>query len=134
MTHHILVIDDEEGVRDAFSLALSRNPDYAVATAADGAAGIARAREQRPDLVFLDLNMPGMTGVEVMRALLADDPTLRIYIVTAFHREFMEELRAARDQGLQFDLARKPLGGEQIRTIVRGILGGGAVDDAETLQ
>lgn len=133
MTHDILVIDDEEGIRDAFTLALAQEPSYRVATAESGAAGIAQVRERRPDLIFLDLNMPGMTGVEVMRTLLGEDPTLRIYIVTAFHREFMEELRVARDSGLVFDLARKPLGADQIRVIVHGILGGGAVDASEGL-
>ena len=72
--------------------------------------------------------MPGMTGVEVMRRALSEDPSLRIYIVTAFHQEFMQELRAARDEQLNFELARKPLGAEQIRTITRSILNGGGVD------
>ena len=128
MTFEVLVIDDEEGVRDAFTLALAFEPDYRARTAESGEAGLSMAREQRPDLIFLDLNMPKMSGVEVMRTLLAKDPTLRIYVVTAFHREFMEELREARESGLAFDLARKPLGAEQIRTVVHGVLGRGALD------
>jgi len=134
MTYEILVIDDEEGVRDAFTLALALEPIYRVRAAESGEAGLSMAREQRPDLIFLDLNMPKMSGVEVMRTLLAEDPTLRIYIVTAFHREFMEELRDARDSGLMFDLARKPLGAEQIRTVVHGVLGGVVLDPTEGLQ
>ena len=85
MTHRILVIDDETGIRDAFELALAGDPQLAVETAASGAEGIAKAAAARPDLVFLDLNMPEMNGVETMRRLLGADPTLRIYIVTAFH-------------------------------------------------
>ncbi|MGB5734031.1 MAG: response regulator transcription factor, partial [Thiohalocapsa sp.] len=111
-----------------FILALSRLPEYDVVPAASGAEGIELVRTHRPDLIFLDLHMPGMTGVEVMRTVLAEDPSLRIYIVTAFHQEFMQELRAARDGGLNFELARKPLGAEQIRTIARAILSGGEVD------
>ncbi|MBK1699805.1 response regulator [Thiococcus pfennigii] len=134
MTYEILVIDDEEFVRDAFTLALTVEPVYHVRTADSGQTGLSMAREQRPDLIFLDLNMPKMSGVEVMRALLGEDPTLRIYIVTAFHREFMEELRDARDSGLAFELARKPLGAEQIRTVVHGALGGVAVDPSTGLE
>jgi len=127
MAYRILIIDDEESIRDAFVLALSRLPDYDVVPAAGGTEGIELALAQRPDLIFLDLHMPGMTGVEVMRRVLAEDPSLRIYIVTAFHPEFMEELRAARDDQLNFELARKPLGAEQIRTIAQAILEGGLV-------
>jgi CheY-like chemotaxis protein len=123
MTARILVIDDEEGVRDAFLLALEGETALEVITAVNGAIGVALAREQRPDLVFLDLNMPGMTGVEVMRLLLAEDASIPIYIVTAFHQDFMQELKAARAEGLRFELARKPLGADQIRQIVRIILG-----------
>lgn len=128
MAYRILIIDDEEGIRDAFVLALSRLPDYQVVPAASGAEGIELVRVQRPDLIFLDLHMPDMTGVEVMRTVLAEDPSLRIYIVTAFHREFMEELVAARGEKLNFELARKPLGAEQIRTIAKAILDGGRID------
>lgn len=128
MAYRILIIDDEESIRDAFKLALSRIPDYEVVPAASGDEGLELIGAQRPDLIFLDLHMPGMTGVEVMRRALSEDPSLRIYIVTAFHQEFMQELRAARDEQLNFELARKPLGAEQIRTITRSILNGGGVD------
>ncbi|UHD15152.1 response regulator [Thiocapsa bogorovii] len=128
MAHRILIIDDEESIRDAFSLALGEEQGYEIFAAASGAEGLALVRERRPDLIFLDLHMPGMSGVDVMRSVLADDPSALIYIVTAFHQEFMQELRAVRDEGLTFELARKPLGAEQIRIIARGILGGGVVD------
>lgn len=128
MAYRVLIIDDEESIRDAFVLALSRSPDYDVLAAASGAEGIELVRAQRPDLIFLDLHMPGLSGVDVMRTVQAEDPTVRIYIVTAFHQEFMEELHAARDQGLNFELARKPLGAEQIRTIAHAILAGGDLD------
>ena len=127
MTKRILIIDDDEGVRDAFTLALDGTPGLAVTTAVDGAAGVEAARAERPDLIFLDLNMPGMSGVETMARLLGEDATLAIYIVTAFHQDFMQDLKRARDAGQRFELARKPLRAEQIREIVFGILfsGGG---------
>lgn len=131
MTYRILIIDDEESIRDAFQLALGPARGYDVAAASSGVEGIELARAERPDLVFLDLHMPGMSGVDVMCTLLAEDSTLAIYIVTAFHEEFMNELRAARDQGLSFELARKPLDTKQIRTIARAILGGGEVEVSE---
>lgn len=125
----VLVIDDEEGVRDAFRLALAGRP-YRVATAADGEAGIAAAREQRPDLVLLDLRMPGLDGVETLRRLLADDPTLKVCIQTAFHAEYLRALQQAATEGLSFELVRKPLDTAQIRTIVDAWLGGDATSSA----
>lgn len=133
MTRRILVIDDEEGVRDAFVLALSDEAALVVETAENGANGLAAAHAARPDLIFLDLNMPGMTGVEVMRELLAWDSELNIYIVTAFHQEFMQDLKAARSEGLAFELARKPLGAEQIRAIVHALLYDDFEGEAEAL-
>lgn len=112
----ILVIDDDAAVRDAFLLALEDEP-HDVLVAESGMRGIELAREQRPDLVFLDLRMPELSGVDTMHRLFEDDPTLDVYVVTAFAKEYLDELNAARDAGLRFDLAAKPLRDDQIRQI-----------------
>jgi len=83
MGNKILVIDDDAAVRGAFHLVLS-DMGYSVLLASDGLQGIALAQAERPDLIFLDLKMPGLNGIETMRRLLALDSTLNIYIVTAF--------------------------------------------------
>ncbi len=112
----ILVIDDDAAVRGAFELVLSEM-GCAVRVAEDGLAGIEMARSERPDLIFLDLKMPGIDGVETLRRLLALDTTLSIYIVTAFSQEYLSDLNAAQAQGLKFQLASKPLSSSQIRRI-----------------
>ncbi|MGZ4999346.1 MAG: response regulator, partial [Methylomonas sp.] len=81
--------------------------------------GIELASADRPDLIFLDLRMPEIDGVETLRRLKALDPTLNIYIVTAFASEFMDQLKGAHDEGLQFELASKPLSSDQIRNIAQ---------------
>ena len=58
-----------------------------VTLAADGAAALAAVRERRPDLVVLDLMLPGMDGLEVCRRLRADDPTLPVIMLTALGEE-----------------------------------------------
>jgi CheY-like chemotaxis protein len=121
MEKHILVIDDEPGVRDAFEMALA-GQGYAVTTAASGEEGLIKAEERRPDLVFLDLNMPGIDGVETMRKLQAAQSDVLIYIVTAYYPDFMESLSQAAEDGLVFELAQKPLSIDEIRTITRGVL------------
>jgi CheY-like chemotaxis protein len=117
MMKNILVIDDDYAVRDSFQLALE-SFDCTVRVAEDGLQGIELAKAARPDLIFLDLKMPGIDGVETMRRLLAFDKSLKIYIVTAFSLEYLTDLTAAQAEGMVFELASKPLASKQIRQIV----------------
>ena len=79
----ILVIDDEQGVRDLFAKVLSRQ-DYNVLTAASGADGIQVAREQKVNLILLDIKMPGMDGLETLRRLKKVTPETAVIIITGF--------------------------------------------------
>jgi CheY-like chemotaxis protein len=120
MTKNILVIDDDPAVRGAFSLILNE-AGYIVREAENGLQGVEMARAERPDLIFLDLRMPGIDGVETLRLLKKLDGTLNIYIVTAFSNEYMDQLKIAHDEGLNFQLASKPLSSMQIRHIASSI-------------
>ena len=118
----ILVVDDDEAVRDAFKLALEDLP-FTVLTAANGEEGLAVRQQQPVDLVYLDLKMPGIDGVETLRRLRAMGCTCRVYIVTGFADEFFIRLREAKDEGLDFELIRKPLERDQIREATAAVLG-----------
>ena len=78
----ILVIDDDPAVTSVLKRGLAYD-GYAVDTAASGTEGLAAARERYPDLVILDIMMPGMDGLEVLRRLRAADPQLPILMLTA---------------------------------------------------
>ncbi len=117
MIHTILIIDDDPAVRGAFSLILD-DAGYEVREADGGLEGIERVKELRPDLIFLDLRMPGIDGVETLRRLKAIDENLNIYIVTAFADEYMDQLKVAYGEGLHFQIASKPLSSAQIKNIV----------------
>lgn len=123
----ILVIDDDDGVRDSLLAALDYR-DYAPVGASSGPAGIESATAEKPDLVFLDLKMPGMSGVETLAALRALYPVLPIYLVTGFYGEFLEPLKDLRSRGVLFELARKPLTVAEIRAIAEGVLAPGDPD------
>jgi DNA-binding response OmpR family regulator len=124
MAKRILVIDDEEVVRDAFSLTLAQ-AGYEVELAASGEEGVRLFSDRRPDLVFLDLRMPGIDGVETLRRLRALDPgAVPITIVTAFHTQFLRALDQAAGQGLAFTIMAKPLAAEQILAAARTALDG----------
>lgn len=118
----VFSVDDDESVRDAIALALI-DSSFVVKTFGEGKSAVEAVQEGRPDLVLLDLNMPEMDGVEVMHKLNEIDPDIPVYIVTAFADEYMARLRDARENGLRFQIASKPLTGDQIRLIVQGVLG-----------
>jgi len=78
----ILVVDDEHAIRQGLAHVLS-TAGHAVREAADGEAACAAVSRRRPDLVLLDVMMPGMDGLATCRALRADDPELPILFLTA---------------------------------------------------
>jgi CheY-like chemotaxis protein len=118
MVSKILVIDDDPAVRGAFKLILE-DDNFAVREAENGLQGIELTLAERPDLIFLDLRMPGIDGVETLRRLKTIDKTLNVYIVTAFASEYMEQLKEIHEEGFQFELASKPLSSMQIRNIAQ---------------
>jgi CheY-like chemotaxis protein len=122
MIKNIVVIDDDSAVRSSFQLVLGEM-DYTVRLAENGLQGIELVKAVRPDLIFLDLKMPGIDGVETMRRLLAIDSTLKIYIVTAFSQEYLADLKLAQTEGMVFQLASKPLSSTQIRHITKSVCG-----------
>ena len=79
-TRRILVVDDEPDIRMFLSLALETS-DYEVTMAEDGLQGREVAGRLLPDLIILDVMMPGMDGIAVLRSLRADPATAHIPIV-----------------------------------------------------
>ncbi len=121
MTKSVLVIDDDKAVRKAFVMALE-DKDYFLETAESGEVGIAMLKEKSYDLVFLDLKMPGINGAQALQRLRKLDDGVPVYIVTAFHKEFLRDLGGLRQQGIKFDLLRKPLTANEIVLLAEGIL------------
>lgn len=78
----ILIVDDEAPVLEVLSEYFTTQ-GYAIETASSGPDALDAVGRQRPDLVLLDVRMPGMDGVEVLKRLRAVDPTLAVIMVTA---------------------------------------------------
>ena len=116
MNKRILVIDDDEGIRKLFKRALEET-SYQVDTAESGLVGVKMQDVYRYDLIFLDLNMPGMNGIEVLSKIRASDKQVPIYIITAFHQDYLEAVTDIFQKGLKFEIAHKPLTIDQIVSI-----------------
>jgi len=122
MVNRILVIDDEKGVRDAFVMALEDEDDYEVDTAESGEKGLEKFNSDKYHLVYLDLKMAKMTGAEVLRVIRSKDKDVIVYIITAFAKEYFDELQSVKDDGIDFNLLKKPFDSEQIVAVTKGML------------
>lgn len=102
----ILIVDDYADALDVWELYL-RGSGFAVLTAADGVAAIALATERRPDLIILDLELPGKSGIEVAAILRGQASTRDIPLIAATGCSRPNQLEVARQAG--FDaIAVKP--------------------------
>lgn len=85
MSITVLLADDQPMIRASLRVILEDQPDIrVVAEAADGAEAIALARRLRPDVCLVDVQMPGLDGIEVTRALAGSRDPLRVIVVTTF--------------------------------------------------
>lgn len=87
----ILIVEDHPTMREAMRLVLEHE-GFEIREAGDGQNALAMVREEPPDLLFLDLNIPGLGGADVLRQLKADPATadVRVIIVTATGEEGRE--------------------------------------------
>ena len=84
----ILLVEDQTLMRQGLSTILSLEPGLdVVGEAADGETGIRQALELRPDLILMDVQMPGISGIEAIAAICAVWPEARIVILTTFGRD-----------------------------------------------
>ncbi|MDN4480618.1 response regulator [Demequina muriae] len=81
----VLLVDDQALVRMGFSLVLGGEDDLdVVGEAGDGATAVAQVRALRPDVVLMDVRMPGMNGIEATRLIVAEHPDTRVVVLTTF--------------------------------------------------
>lgn len=118
----ILVIDDDIHIRKVFKMVLEAE-DYEVDAAESGEEGIKKFSEKDYDLTFLDIRMPGINGVETLKRLRVLNKVKPIYIITAFHEQFLSQLNELKENNIRFELANKPLKREEILLIAESMIG-----------
>ena len=116
--HSILIIDDEPGMLDSLSIILGH--EYSVLVAERGADGLHILRNNTISLVLLDLNMPGMSGTEVLEKIRETDSYLKVMIMTG-HRDWEWMIKCA-DLGVQ-GYIEKPFPPDKLMERLRILLG-----------
>ena len=129
-TKRILIVEDEKDVVDLLTLNLRKAGGFTISIANDGAAGLAKAREEKPDIIILDLMLPKMPGLEVCKIMKSEVATRHIPILMLTARA--EEID--RIVGLEFgadDYVTKPFSPREVILRIKAILRRGAADKTE---
>ena len=114
----ILVIDDEAAIRDSLKMILEYE-DYQFIGAASGQDGLSAVQKERPDAVLLDIKMPGMDGMEVLRKLHALDESLPVIMISG-HGATATAVEAIKSGAVDF--FDKPLSTERVIVTLRNVL------------
>ncbi len=114
MKFKILIIDDEKNIRDIFSLLLEEK-GYLVETAETGEKGLAEARKFSPDVILLDMNLPDLSGIEVLSRIKKFLPQAEVIIITAFGT--VKSAVEATKLGA-YDYLEKPVDNEELLLLI----------------
>jgi two-component system, NtrC family, nitrogen regulation response regulator NtrX len=118
MKSRILVIDDEAEIRRSVRMILEYE-GYEVVEASSGPEGLAMAEREAPDLVFLDIKMPGMDGLDALQRIKASNETLPVVIISG-HGTVSTAVEATKAGA--FDFIEKPLASERVLVTIRNAL------------
>ena len=128
MTIRVLVVDDQAIVRDGLATVLSLVPDLQVTgAAADGAEAIAAVDRDAPDVVLMDLRMPGTDGPTATARIVADHPQVAVLVLTTYADD--ESIVTALRAGARGYLT-KDAGRTEIATAIRAVASGQSTFDA----
>jgi two-component system response regulator (stage 0 sporulation protein F) len=113
----IFVVDDDQGILDSFDAMLG--DDYPLVMVDNGRKAIRLLSEQNPRLMFLDIKMPGMNGMDVLKWIREKHKPIEVVIVTALPQDRYEEL--AHQYGV-YRYLKKPLDVDEVEGLARAIL------------
>ena len=113
----VLVVDDEMGPRESLRMILK--PRYEIATADSGEAALKTLNTFRPDLIFMDIKMPQMDGIELLRRIKGTDPSIEVVMITAYAS--LETVKNALTHGA-FEYLIKPFSRQDLEETARRAL------------
>jgi CheY-like chemotaxis protein len=122
MSHRILIIDDEDDIREVAALSLETVAGWDVAVANSGAQGLIRAAEFLPEAILLDVMMPGMDGPSTFRELRKNPATAAIPVLLLTAKVQSSDQRRFADLGVKAVLV-KPFDPMTLSTQIADVLG-----------
>lgn len=122
MSRKILIIDDEDDIREVAALSLESVAGWDIVTANSGAQGIARAAEHHPDAILLDVMMPGMDGPTTFRELRKNPSTASIPVLLLTAKVQATDQKRFADLGVSAVLT-KPFDPMTLSKQIAGVLG-----------
>jgi len=126
----ILVVEDEKDVVDLLTLHLRKAGGFIVSSVSDGSAGLAKAREAKPDLIILDLMLPKMSGLEVCKILKTDPATRHIPVLMLTARAEEVDRIVGLELGAD-DYVVKPFSPREVILRIKAILRRGSADGTD---
>lgn len=121
---NILVVDDEENIRDAVSEFLKSEGDYEVFLAEDGYKALDIFKSNPIELVFMDVKMPGLDGIEVFRQMKHINPNIRVVIMTGLPDEQTFDRAVAISDDVAEGFIAKPFKPAELRKCLQNVLAG----------
>jgi DNA-binding NarL/FixJ family response regulator len=133
MTVRVLLADDEALVRAGLRLLIDNEPDLeVVGEAADGAEAVAVAARTAPDVVLMDVRMPGVDGIEAARRIIGADPRSRVVMLTTFREDrYLHDALRTGVSGFLLKVSPPQQLLDAIRIVAEG---GGLIDPLVTLR
>ena len=128
---HILVVEDEASIAEILQYNLGRD-GFQVALEADGSRAAGRIRQERPDLVILDLMLPGLDGLEILRLLKRDEATRGIPVLILSAREEEVDRIVGFELGAD-DYVTKPFSPREVVLRVKALLRRGSGEEPRTV-
>jgi DNA-binding NarL/FixJ family response regulator len=121
----ILLVDDQELIRVGFRLVLEAEPDMViVGEAAEGEAAVAQARRLRPDVILMDVRMPGVDGIAATERIVQAEPSARVLVLTTFD---LDEYAFGAIQAGASGFLLKDVQRNDLTAAIRSVHGGDAV-------
>ena len=120
VSFRIMLVEDDDGFRSSLaSLLTSRFPGILLEEAANGSEAMEKVESFLPQLIFMDIKLPGQSGLEVTRRLKALHPDIQVVMLTSY--DFPEYREAARASGAYGFLSKGSSTAEEIQDLVKGL-------------